>query len=181
MRGCADAGHAPEVGVPLPENVQERYLEIREPRTQEIVTVVEALSPANKRPGAGMVEYLRKRNAVLSSHTNLVEIDLLRGGQRMPMLHPPAAYDYGVLVSRGQQPARAVLYRFSVRDSLPSFPLPLRPGEDDLPVDLAEVFAAAYDRGGFDLVLDYQVRPEPSLSDADAARADALLRERGLR
>ena len=47
----------------------------------EVVTVLETLSPANKRPGGdGRREYLKKREEVLQSPSHLVEIDLLRGG-----------------------------------------------------------------------------------------------------
>ena len=80
----ATASRPVEVVVPAPEPVQERYLVIREPRTAEVVTVVEILSPANKRPGPGREQYLEKREAVLGSRTNQVEIDLLRTGSACP-------------------------------------------------------------------------------------------------
>ena len=167
-----------EVGVPLPEEVRERYLEIRVPASQEVVTVVEILSPANKRPGSGREEYLLKRERTLSTRTNLVEIDLLRTGHRMPMLRPPESYDYGILVCRGTALARAVLYPVAVREPLPDFPIPLCKGEDDVVVPLADVFARAYDAGNYDLVLDYDVPPDPPLSAADAKWAAALLAQR---
>jgi hypothetical protein len=167
-----------EVGVPLPEEVRERYLEIRVPRSQDVVTVVEILSPANKRPGNGREDYLLKRERTLSTRTNLVEIALLRAGHRMPMLRPPESYDYGILVCRGAALSRAVLYPIGVQDSLPSFPLPLRKGEDDVAVPLADVFARAYDSGNYDLILDYHTPPDPPLSGADAEWAAALLARR---
>jgi hypothetical protein len=65
------------VTVPLTEEITERYLEIREVKTGRVVTVVEVLSPKNKRVGEGRDKYLTKRQKVLNSATHLVEIDLL--------------------------------------------------------------------------------------------------------
>ena len=73
----------PDVAVPkksllMPEVVRQGYLEIRDMATSEVVTVMEVLSPTNKRPGEGRRTYEAKRQTVLASPTNLVEIDLLR-------------------------------------------------------------------------------------------------------
>ncbi len=57
-----------------------RWLEIRD-RGGRIVTVIEVLSPANKREGQGRESYLAKQRDYLASSANLVEIDLLRGGR----------------------------------------------------------------------------------------------------
>src|SRR5207248_2981732 len=54
--------------VPMPEEQREVYLTIRARGTMEIVTVIEALSPANKRSGSdGRREYINKREEVLRS------------------------------------------------------------------------------------------------------------------
>lgn len=45
--------------------------------------------------------YLDKRLSVLATGTSLVEIDLLRGGEALPMLGPRIDSDYRILVSRG--------------------------------------------------------------------------------
>lgn len=45
----------------------------------------EVLSLKNKRTGEGREQYLSKRSKLLSSNAHLVEIDLLRGGEPMPM------------------------------------------------------------------------------------------------
>jgi hypothetical protein len=50
-----------------------------------------------------------------------------------------------------------------------------------VPLDLNAVLPAAYDHGAYDLSVDYRKEPDPPLSGEDAAWADALLRERGLR
>jgi Protein of unknown function (DUF4058) len=66
------------VEVPLAEEVQERFLEIREVATGRVVTVIELLSPKNKRSKVGREAYLQKRRQIMMSQTHLVEIDLLR-------------------------------------------------------------------------------------------------------
>ncbi|WP_207714125.1 DUF4058 family protein [Scytonema sp. UIC 10036] len=75
-----------QVKVPMPLAVNERYLEVREIVTDEVITVIELLSPKNKRSGDGRTAYEKKRRAILGSATHLVELDLLRGGQPMAIL-----------------------------------------------------------------------------------------------
>jgi hypothetical protein len=70
---------------------------------------------------------------------------------------------------------------FSVRDPIPSFPLPLRPGEPEPSVALGSVMAELYTDNSYDLMIDYSRDPVPSLSEADAAWADGLLRKSGHR
>src|SRR5205085_836738 len=73
--------------LPSPQERRESYLVIREVPSLEIVTVIETLSPSNKRASSdGREHYLEKRQEILSSRTNLIEIDLLRGGKRLPMM-----------------------------------------------------------------------------------------------
>jgi hypothetical protein len=70
------------VELPIPELVRETYLEVRLAQTHAVITVLELLSPANKRPGEGRQQYERKRLQVLTTCTHWwVEIDLLRGGE----------------------------------------------------------------------------------------------------
>ena len=58
-----------------------------------MVTVIEPLSPANKRKGDGRRKYLAKRAEVLDSHTHRVVLDRLRGDGGMPMNTPLPAGD----------------------------------------------------------------------------------------
>jgi hypothetical protein len=179
--GVATLAPAVEVTLPIADRIREGYLEIRDPGTGDVVTVVEVLSPGNKRPGTGRREYLRKREAVIGTETNLIEIDLLRAGPRMPMGRAPEAYDYGVMISRGAERPRAVLLPFTLRDPLPRVPVPLRPGEQEQIVNLQALLHgpdSIYNRGHFERFVDYGRSPEPPLPDSDAAWADALLQER---
>ena len=55
--------------------------------------------PSNESPGDDREQYLRKRRRILRSSARLVEIDLLRGGQRMSVYDAPPS-NYRVMVSR---------------------------------------------------------------------------------
>lgn len=77
------------------------YLEVRDRKTHQVVTVAELLSPSNKQPGPDREQYLAKARQVMRSNVHLVEIDLLRGGPRMPWL------DMRVVVSRAEQRPKA--------------------------------------------------------------------------
>src|SRR5271165_6036506 len=90
--------------VMLPEQTVEKvpYLEVRDRQGRELVTVIELLSPSNKRPGNDREAYLAKRRELLRSPAHLVEIDLLRGWPPMPQEGRPAC-DYSVLVSRAEK------------------------------------------------------------------------------
>jgi hypothetical protein len=144
----------------------ERYLEVREVATGEVVTVIEVLSPKNKRTGEGREQYLNKRQKLLSSRSHLVEIDLLRGGEPMPMKSPVSS-DYRVLVSRVEQRSMAELYPFNLRDPLPCFPLPLRAGDVEPVIDLNTLMQIVYEAATLDLAIDYSQPLSPALSAED--------------
>jgi len=165
------------------EEVVERYLEVRKPRSGEIVTVIEILSPKNKRSGEGRAAYLQKRRQVFHSQTHLVEIDLLRRGQPMPVVWPGKKIKshYRILVSRWDQRPQSTLYPFTVREAMPRFRLPLLPGDDEPIVDLSKLLHDIYDRAGYDLVIDYKASPIPRFTGEDAEWVDKHLKEQGIR
>lgn len=169
------------VELPLPDELHQRFLQIREAAGDQVVTVVELLSPANKRGGKGRQDYVEKRLELLGTRTNLVEIDLLRAGQPMPMRGYGDSADYRLLISRAPRRPRADLLPFGVRQPIPRFRLPLAPGDDEPEVDLNTLLHALYDRAGYDLQIDYGRAIEPPLAAEDARWADALLRAAGLR
>lgn len=167
--------------VPMPELSKEGYLEVREVGTGEVVTAIEVLSPANKRYGEGRRAYESKRQRVLGSSTHLVEIDLLRAGEPMPILSNGSQGSYQILVSRGAVRPQADLYSFSLQERIPSFSLPLRPEDAEPLVDLQSVLNGVYDRAAYDLAIAYDQEPVPPLAEADTAWAEALLHKQGLR
>lgn len=154
------------VKLPVTEEITERYLEIREVKTGKVVTVIELLSPKNKRVGEGRDKYLIKRQKVLDSLTNLVEIDLLRTGKFMPMAEAISS-DYRILVSRSHLRPEAELYPFNLRESIPQFLLPLQSGDREPVVNLFEVLKQVYQEAALDLAIDYSQQPIPPLSEND--------------
>ena len=169
-----------EVDVPMQDEVSENFLEIHEVKTGKLVTIVELLSPVNKLHKQGREEYERKRGYVFHSWTSLVEIDLLRAGEPMPVIGAQVKSDYRLLMSRGTHRPRAVLIAFMLRQPIPAFTLPLLPGDAEPEVALNSILHDLYRRARFDLRLDYSQPPVPALSEADGVWAQALLQARGI-
>ena len=72
----------------LPDEVEETrssFIEIRSRADDEVVTILELLSASNKQPGKDRDKFLAKRWQILASPVHYVEIDLLRGGGRLPL------------------------------------------------------------------------------------------------
>jgi hypothetical protein len=168
------------VSLPMPEEHREAFLTIRERESMDIVTLIEVLSPGNKRAGRdGRNEYLRKREDVLASHSHLVEIDLLRGGQRLPATEPLPSGDYYAFVCRQERRYKAEVYAWPLRHRLPQIPIPLAHADPDAWIDLQQIFNSTYERAGYDYSLDYQRHVEPPLAEADSAWAAELSRRSG--
>jgi Protein of unknown function (DUF4058) len=169
-----------QISVPIAEEIRESYLEIREIASGQVVTVIEILSPKNKRSGVGRTAYEKKRQQVLSSATHLVEIDLLRGGTQMPLLGAVPPMNYYIRVSKADQRLLADLYPFSLQEEIPIFAVPLSAKEAEPEVDLQVLLNEVYDRASLDLAIDYGKPPTPNLSTEDATWADLLLKQQGL-
>lgn len=165
--------------VQLPEQQPqtERYLEIREVATGNVVTVIEIISPKNKQSGEGRNQYLSKRAKVLDSQSHLIEIDLLRNGTPLPV-NPAQTSDYRVLVSRVEQRPMAQLYPSNLREPLPCFLIPLQEGDQEPTVNLNELMQVVYEAAALDLSVDYQQQPNPSLSEEDYQWIQHLLFEK---
>ena len=167
--------------VPMPIEIRESYLQIKEVATGEVVTVIEALSPTNKRPGKGRNSYEEKRREVLSSHTHLIEIDLLRNGEPMAIAAGNIKSRYRILVSRGDQRPQADLYAFNLPDEIPRFPLPLKIGDEEPVIDLKLLLDQVYDRAGYEVVIDYAQPPTPPLAETDRVWVEEWLKGKGVR
>jgi len=156
------------VPLPMSEEVREPYLTVRLPDTMEVVTVIELLSPGNKRPGSeGRREYLAKREAVLKSAVHLIEIDLLRGGARVPMAAPLPSADYYVVISRAPRRPLAEVWPVPLRQPLPAVPVPLADPDADVLLDLQQVMDASFERGDYGRVLDYTRNLQPPINERD--------------
>lgn len=162
------------VRITLPRSkveVRNVWIEIRRIPGRTPVTVIEILSPTNK-TGEGFSKYQRKRRATIRQRVHLVEIDLLLGGQRLPMEEPLPPGDYYALVSRAEERPDAIAYAWTIRDPLPRIPIPLESPDPDVTLDLASHFATAYDRGRYATSLDYSVPPATLKKPADRAWAE---------
>jgi len=177
------------------EALRHQVVEIRDAsRGHKLITLIEIVSPSNKRAGVDRRAYLRKQRAVLDSDASLVEIDLLCSGERLLPNAELEAYlggldpqpAYLVLVNRawcrlGVEMAYQ-LFAVSLREVLPCIAIPLREGEDEVKLDLQWIFNQAYDRGPYRRgAVDYEGDPEPPLDPDDRQWVYQQLREHGFR
>jgi len=157
-----------QITLPISVEVRERYLEVREAGTDAVITVIEVLSPKNKRKGKGRFSYEEKRQQILGSMSHLVEIDLLRGDEPMAMQGVDSIADYRIVVSQHERRPVADLYAFTLREEIPKFLLPLKEPFETTTVDLQSIVSGVYDRGGYFIRIDYrQPVPPPALSEID--------------
>ena len=124
--------------------------------------------------GAGRVEYLDKRDALIDRPVNLVELDLLTGGRRLPMQRPMPVGDYFALVARAERRPDCDVYAWSIRQSMPLIPIPLRAPDPDVLLNLADAFTLAYQRGRYARLIDYARPLDLPLRPEDKGWAEQL-------
>jgi hypothetical protein len=159
---------------------EEKFIDIFElkPR-RRLVTSIEVLSPSNKRRRSpGWKKYLRKRQALLLGRANLVEIDLLRGGDRMPMLDPWPGSPYTLLVAREERAPRCRVWPTFFDRPLPPIPVPLSRPDPDLTLALQPLVGAIYERGRYDQEIDYSQPLAPPLNAEQTVWFGQQLRNR---
>lgn len=160
---AAPAEEAGAVRVRMPRDIRVAWLRVETVPDRELVTIVEVLSPTNKAPGRERLRYVRKREVIVASGANLVEIGLLRRWEPMPLEAPPTANDYRVLVCRGWERPDALLFPFSVKQAIPKFALPLLPEDEVGPeVELGPIINAMHHTARYSQVARYgEAPPEP--------------------
>jgi hypothetical protein len=153
------------------EKFEETFVEIYAEREERrLVTCLEVLSPANKRPNTeGWRQYERKRQAMLLGQANFIEIDLLRGGHKMPMLTAWPDSPFTLLVCRQTEAPYCRVWPVHLRRCLPAIPVPLKSSDPDLSLDLQPLLDGIYALGRYDERIDYTRPLDPALSDVDAA------------
>jgi hypothetical protein len=153
------------------EEHREAFVEIYEATPeQRLVTCIEVLSPSNKRPHTpGWDLYLRKRQSLLLGEANLVEIDLLRGGSRMPMLDRWPDSPYSVLVAKAKKYHVCKVWPLYSQLPLPSIPIPLAKPDPDILLDLQPMIDAIYKRSRYERSIDYSKPLSPPLDDDETA------------
>jgi hypothetical protein len=163
--------------------VEYARIEIRTVRDQVLVTAIELLSPANKRPGLdGADAYEKKRQELFSSMAHLMELDLLRAGTRPQVARPLPPAAYFIFLSRVERRPNIEIWPLALSAPIKRVPVPLRYPDPPVALDLGAAIHEAYRRARYDLEIDYrEPPPAPELSADEAAWLDAHLRERGLR
>ncbi|MBI1913649.1 MAG: DUF4058 family protein [Planctomycetes bacterium] len=164
----------------IEEEHREAFVEIYEATPeQRLVTCIEVLSASNKRPGSeGRDLYLRKRQSLLLGAANLVEIDLLRGGERMPMLDPWPNSPYTLMVARAKKYQLCKAWPAHFRRPLPRIPAPLIKPDPDLWLDLQPMVDAIYQRSRYERSIDYTRPLSPLLGPEESAWLEQQLRAR---
>jgi len=154
--------------LPLPLVIEFRQatIEVRDTANNELITVIELISPANKRE-PGLSQYIDKRQKLIRSGIHLLEIDLIRRGVR-PVAHPKLPQTaYLVALTRGRA-GKMELWPLNLPDPLPMLPVPLRAPDPDAPLDLAAAVKTIYDEAAYDLSIDYsQTPPPPPVSEEE--------------
>ncbi len=155
------------------EEVHQARIEILHRPNRTLVAVLELLPPFNK-SGEGFDQYRAKRKTILLQKVHLVELDLLLSGKRLPLSRPLPDADYYALVSHADKRPNCDVYHWTVRQPLPTIPIPLRAPDSDLHVDLAKVFSSTYERGRYARWLRYTERPTAPLRANDRRWAQAI-------
>ncbi len=169
----------------MDEPETERWIEIREAGGR-LVTVIEVLSPVNKRED-GWLAYRGKQRNLLAGGVNLVEIDLIRGGAhavaiRLDQLTLPPGTCHLVCVARATSPGRRQreVYRCPLRQPLPTIRVPLRATDPDVPLALQPLIDRIYETGRYWLE-NHTRLPAPPVAEEDEAWVDGLVLAAGLR
>jgi hypothetical protein len=178
---AAGVAVAPQVAnALLPEPTPHVTVEIRDRVGRALVAAIEVLSPTNKR-GDGHEEYAGKRQEYLRSDAHLIEIDLIRVGERFPLDRPLPDTPYFIFVARANRRPKVEFWPVSLRAPLPPVPIPLRGDDPDATLDLQAALTTIYDLFAFDELVDYSGPPPGPLTPDDAAWVEERLREAGRR
>lgn len=168
--------------IPFPKLVEVRIpvVEIRDRENQQLITAIEVLSPVNKR-APGIQPYREKREMLHEDGVHLLEIDLLRRGER-PLNYPtlPRRAHYFVMLQRGGR-YRTEVWAMTVRDKLPIVPIPLKSPDPDVRLDIGAALHELYDRSRYDLSVRYGAAPPPpAFSDEDQEWLQGILKDQKL-
>ncbi len=148
------------------EEFRKTFVEIREAGVEDkLVTCIEVLSPSNKRPGTqGWELYQRKRQGLLLGAANLVELDLLRGGKRLPMIDhwPPSPYT--LLVAHKTFAPACRVWPGHFLHPLPPIPVPLLKPDSDISLHIQPMIESIHVHFRYVRNIDYSKALTPPLS-----------------
>lgn len=152
------------VTLPVLQTVEVRIprLEIRDRDHNRLITAIEVLSPVNKRP-PGAAPYRAKRERLHQKGVHVLEIDLLRRGERSIIHRRLPTSHYLVALTRAQ-PSQIQCWAIDLREALPIVPVPLQASEPDVALDLGLALQQVYQKARYDVSIDYlQAPPPPAL------------------
>lgn len=118
------------------------------------VTRIEVLSPTNKPPGDGYIQYAEKRDATLAQQMPLIEVDFLHESRPVPRHVPsypdgqPESYPCSIYVTdtrAGLDIGTTKVYGFNVDEAVPLIDIPLA-GEEKLTFDFAPPYNRVYEQ-----------------------------------
>lgn len=157
-----------------PVEIRIPVIEIRDTDNNRLITSIEILSPVNKRR-PGLAPYRTKRQRLIDSNVHLLEIDLLRYGTH-PFEHPnlPDTHYFITLVRANAK--KTEIWGFNIQDTIPIVPIPLKQPDEDVLLDLRKALDMVYQRGLFELSIDYRkTAPKPAFSEIEQKWMKALL------
>jgi hypothetical protein len=165
----------------IPLEMRLTSVHVHDAANNELITAIEILSPTNKRePGLGL--YREKRAELIATGVHLLEIDLIRRGQRPWLPEEALPYSpYLMLLTRREQHFTE-LWPVQLADPLPVLPVPLKKGDTDVPLDLRAALAAVRNESNYHLTLDYNSPPpRPPLTESEDRWLQNQLEKVGLR
>lgn len=159
--------------IPFLTEWTERWIEIQDAHSGDLITSIEFLSPGNKQTREQRDAFQKKQKDLLQAGVNLVEIDLLRKGDwalTVPEIEVPDshAYPYRVAVVRGDRPKFAECYPTPLQSTLPVIKIPLRIGQGDVLLELQPLVDAAWEQGDY-ADINYEKAPRPRFRPDDEA------------
>lgn len=161
-----------EAAYPDFDPVTQRRLVLTHRASGKVVTVMELLSPINKTRGKdGLDAYERKREELLTTSCHLIELDLLRAGERIPIKGNMPPGDYFAYIGRWERRPRCQIIGWHWQSVLPSVPVPLLPEDGEVQLNLATAFRDAYEPAYYDQRLPYDAPLKPLLSQAEIEQA----------
>jgi len=159
-------------------DAKHRYIEIREATPgNRVVTLIELVSPTNKRSGNGRKEYLKKQKQCVEANINLVEIDLIRSGKPVTMCRrfaeeslPP----YHTCVTQFTPKKENTYWGHDLTERLPTIFIPLRKKDTPLVLPLQPLYNRCFEVGRY-IDIDYAVSLSRNLDDAERSVVDQTL------
>lgn len=138
-----------------------RHIEIRRLPDRSLVAVLELRSPDD-------ID-LNRHEELLDQDVHLIELDLMLGGSRIELGRPLPRGDYYCLITRAERRDDCDVYSWTIRDPLPTLPVPLLAPDPDILIDYAAVFATTFARGRYARSLAYDQAPEAPVRPDDLA------------